>query len=264
MSKATRQMGATNCADCREGGGFPHAFTMAFQPIVDLRTRSVFGYEALVRGPAGQGAASVLEQVTPENRYAFDQKCRVKAIELATALDLPGRGGLLSINFMPNAVYDPSACIRLTLATARRTGFPLDRLLFEFTEGEPVEHDHLGRIIATYKSLGLRTAIDDFGAGYSGLTLLAKFQPDVVKLDMELVRGIDFDRVKRVLVGGMVGVCREIGVQVLAEGIETEGERNTLLDLGVWLQQGYLHGRPELEMLPEAAWPAAADAAVAA
>ena len=237
---------------------------MAFQPIVDMRSRQVFAHEALVRGADGAGAKTVLDTVNAENRYAFDQACRVKAIELATTLGMVGRGGMLSINFLPNAVYEPGACIRLTLATARRTGFPVDRLLFEFTEGERVEHEHLGRIIRSYKALGLRTAIDDFGAGYSGLTLLAKFQPDIVKLDMELVRDIDSDSVKRVLVAGMVGVCREIGVQVLAEGIETEGEHETLLDLGVWLQQGYLLARPGFEALPQVDWPAAASAAQAA
>jgi EAL domain-containing protein (putative c-di-GMP-specific phosphodiesterase class I) len=257
-------MDASGCQGCRSGEGFDQPFSMAFQPIVDLRTREVFGYEALVRGPEGQGAPSILQRVTPSNRYAFDQSCRVKAIELASRLNLPARGGFLSINFLPNAVYEPSACIRLTLATARRTGFPLDRLLFEFTEGEQVEHEHLGRIIRTYRALGFRTAIDDFGAGYSGLTLLAKFQPDVVKLDMELVRDIDSDRVKRVLVAGMVGVCREIGVEVLAEGIETEGEQQTLLELGVWLQQGYLLARPGFEALPEVTWPATAAQAAAA
>jgi EAL domain-containing protein (putative c-di-GMP-specific phosphodiesterase class I) len=257
-------MNASACEGCRGGEGFERPFTMAFQPIVDMRTRAVFGYEALVRGPEGQGAMSVLDAVTPENRYAFDQGCRVKAIELASGLGLAARGGYLSINFLPNAVYEPSACIRLTLATARRAGFPLERLLFEFTEGEQVRHDHLGRIISAYKALGLRTAIDDFGAGYSGLTLLAKFQPDVVKLDMELVRDIDRDRIKRVLVAGMVGVCREIGVEVLAEGIETEGEHHTLLELGVPLQQGYLLARPGLEVLPEVTWPGSAASARAA
>ena len=257
-------MSAEGCAGCRDGGGFDTLFSMAFQPIVDMRTRQVFAYEALVRGTAGQGAQSILDQVTLENRYAFDQACRITAIELAAGLGLPSQGALLSINFLPNAVYDPAACIRLTLATARRTGFPLDRLLFEFTESERVEHGHLGRIIAAYKALGFRTAIDDFGAGYSGLTLLAKFQPDIVKLDMELVRDIDTDRVKRLLVAGMVGVCREIGVEVLAEGIETLGEHETLLDLGVWLQQGYLLARPGFEHLPEVAWPRAAKVAAAA
>ena len=257
-------MNTEGCAGCRGGEGFTTPFTMAFQPIVDLRKRQVFGYEALVRGADGAGAASVLDEVNLDNRYAFDQACRVRAIGLAADLGLPAQGGLLSINFLPNAVYDPAACIRLTLATARRTGFPLDRLLFEFTENERVEHVHLGRIIAAYKALGLRTAIDDFGAGYSGLTLLAKFQPDIVKLDMELVRDIDTDRVKRLLVAGIVGVCREIGVEVLGEGIETEGEHETLLDLGVWLQQGYLLARPGLETLPPVTWPRAGRVAAAA
>jgi EAL domain-containing protein (putative c-di-GMP-specific phosphodiesterase class I) len=243
------------CEGCRDGDGFPKPFTMAFQPIVDVRTRSVFAYEALVRGVGGEGAASILEAVTEQSRYAFDQGCRTKAIDLAAGLGLAQQGALLSINFLPNAVYDPAACIRLTLAAARRTGMPLDRLLFEFTESERVEHGHLGRIIAAYRALGFKTAIDDFGAGYSGLTLLAKFQPDIVKLDMELVRDIDTDRVKRLLVGGMVSVCAEIGVQVLAEGIETLDEHQALVDLGVFLQQGYLFAKPGFERLPQVAWP---------
>ena len=258
------RMSAAGCLGCREGEAFSTPFTMAFQPIVDMRTRQVFAYEALVRGAEGQGAASVLDTVTHATRYGFDQACRVRAIELASGLGLIEQGELLSINFLPNAVYDPAACIRLTLATARRTGFPLDRLLFEFTESERVEHGHLGRIIAAYKALGFRTAIDDFGAGYSGLTLLAKFQPDIVKLDMELIRDIDTDRVKRLLVAGMVGVCREIGVEVLAEGIETHGEHQALLDLGIWLQQGYLLARPGFERLPDVLWPTAGSAARAA
>ena len=237
---------------------------MAFQPIVDMRTRQVFGYEALVRGVCGEGAASILDYVTADNRYAFDQGCRIKAIGLASGLGLAERGGLLSINFLPNAVYDPAACIRLTLSAAKRCRFPYNRLLFEFTENERIEHEHLGRIITAYKALGFRTAIDDFGAGYSGLSLLAKFQPDIVKIDMELIRGIDGDRVKRILVAGVVTVCRELGVQVLAEGIETVGEHQTLLDLGIWLQQGYLLARPGFEMLPDVAWPSPANCSTAA
>ena len=248
-------MSGEGCAGCRSGEGFGTPFTMAFQPIVDMRAHTIFAYEALVRGVGGEGAASILGGVNAENRYAFDQGCRVKAIELASRQGLASETALLSINFLPNAVYDPAACIRLTLSTARRNGFPLDRLLFEFTESERVEHGHLGRIISAYKALGFKTAIDDFGAGYSGLTLLSKFQPDIVKLDMELVRDIDTDRVKRLLVGGMVGVCREIGVEVVAEGIETLGEHHALLDLGVYLQQGYLLARPGFETLPDVAWP---------
>jgi EAL domain-containing protein (putative c-di-GMP-specific phosphodiesterase class I) len=97
-------------------------FTMAFQPIVHANG-FVWGYEALVRGPTGEGAATVLSQVTDENRYRFDQDCRVKAISLAAQLFPKGGSERLSINFMPNAVYEPSACIQATLEAACNSGF---------------------------------------------------------------------------------------------------------------------------------------------
>ncbi|MGC1300979.1 MAG: EAL domain-containing protein [Caulobacteraceae bacterium] len=234
---------------------FDAPFAMAFQPIVDARAGRVYAYEALVRGPGGESAASILSQVTPDNRHAFDQASRIAAIDTAAKLGFAGGGALLSMNFMPNAIVDPSACARGAMAAAQRTGIPLDRLIFEFTEGEPVEYGHLSRILATNKTLGVRTAIDDFGAGYSGLTLLAKFQPDLVKLDIELIRDIDSLRVKQVLVDAMVKACAELGVAVVAEGIETPAEYAVLRQMGVDLQQGFLFARPGLECLPKPAWP---------
>ncbi len=252
------------CAGCRDGQAFTAPFSMAFQPIVNVETGGVFAHEALVRGPEGQGAGTVLSQVDDVTRYAFDQQCRVRAIQLAAKLDLPRDGAKLSINFLPNAVYEPKACIQLTLATAEATGFPLDRLIFEFTENERLDHEHLGRIISTYQSMGFATAIDDFGAGYAGLTLLARFQPDIVKLDMELVRDIDASLIKRTLVAAIARACDDLGVLVLAEGVETVGEHRALGDIGVVLQQGYLFARPAFEAVaapvaPEGAeWGAAA------
>ena len=249
-------MARTVCDGCRNGEAFTTPFSMAFQPIVDVETGLVFAHEALVRGPQGQGAQTILEAVDDRSRYAFDQQCRVRAIQLAARLDLPRDGARLSINFLPNAVYEPKACIQLTLATARAAGFPLDRLIFEFTENERVDAEHLNRILVAYKAMGFATAIDDFGAGYAGLTLLARFQPDIVKLDMELVRGIDAERVKRTIVGAIVRACADLGVTVLAEGVETVGEHRALRDLGVRLQQGYLLARPGFETLPAPVLPA--------
>lgn len=222
---------------------------MAFQPIVDIAGKTIFAHEALVRGVGGEGAFSILSQVADENRYAFDQECRVKAIEMATALDLPRDGARLSINFMPNAVYEPRACIRLTLATALRTGFPLDRIIFEFTEDEKVDTNHLLNILRTYRAMGFKTAIDDFGAGYAGLGLLSKFQPDIVKLDMELVRGIDRDEVKQKIVKSMLDLMAGLGVQTICEGVETDDELQTLEGLGATLIQGYALARPAFESL---------------
>jgi EAL domain-containing protein (putative c-di-GMP-specific phosphodiesterase class I) len=242
------------CAGCRDGVGFAFDFSMAFQPIVDLETGAPFAYEALVRGTGGEPAGTILGRVTEENRYAFDQACRVKAIETAVQVGILDTGARLSINFLPNAVYSPKACIQLTVRTAAAVGFPTDRLIFEFTENEQMaEPEHVAEIVRTYRAMGLGTALDDFGAGHAGLALLARFQPDIIKLDMELVRGIDASLPRRVIVGGVARMCRQLGITLIAEGIETAEELAALRDLGIRYVQGYLIARPMFEGLPEIA-----------
>ncbi|MBV9930698.1 MAG: EAL domain-containing protein [Alphaproteobacteria bacterium] len=224
---------------------------MAFQPIVDLETGAPFAFEALVRGPVGEGAADVLARVTTENRYAFDQRCRVKAIETAVRAGILETPARLSINFLPNAVYSPRACIQLTLKTAAAAGLPTDRLIFEFTEQEEMaDPAHVADIVATYRAMGFGTALDDFGAGHAGLGLLARFQPDHIKLDMELVRGIESSLPRRVIVEGVVRMCNGLGLTLIAEGVETQAELETLRGLGIRYVQGYLIARPAFEALP--------------
>ena len=225
--------------------------SMAFQPIVDMRTGQVWAYEALVRGADGAPAGTVLDRVTPENRYAFDQQCRVTAIQRAVAAGVLSGDARLSINFLPNAVYSPKACIQLTLRTAAATGFPTDRLMFEFTENEKMEDPaHVQNVIEQYRQMGFGTALDDFGAGHAGLSLLARFQPDVIKLDMELLRGIDRSMPRRMIVEAVVRLCTKMGVTVVAEGIETRGELDAVRSLGIDLVQGFLLARPMFEALP--------------
>lgn len=240
---------ANSCAGCRDGADFPLPFSMAFQPIINIETGRIFAHEALVRGPQGQGALSVLEKVSADNRYAFDQQCRVKAIEMASALFPKGDDARLSINFMPNAIYEPRACIRLTLATAMKTGFPLHRIIFEFTENEELDTAHILGILHAYRDMGFQTAIDDFGAGHAGLGLLSKFQPDLVKLDMDLIRNIHQERAKRVIVTHIVRMMEELGIPLLCEGVETVDELKVLADLGVTLIQGYVFARPTFEAI---------------
>ncbi len=239
------------CSGCRDGKAFDLPFTMAFQPIVDIKTGAIFAHEALVRGPSGEGAGSVLSRVSADNRYAFDQQCRVKAIELAAKLYNPEDQVKLSINFMPNAVYEPRACIRLTLATAMKVGFPLDRIIFEFTENERLDTKHVLNILRTYRDMGFKTAIDDFGAGHAGLGLLTHFQPDIVKLDMDMVRGIDTDPVRRTIVKHTLRMLEELAIVPLCEGVETTDELQVLRDLGVSLVQGYVLAKPRLEGFAE-------------
>ena len=235
------------CGACRAEIQIP-AFTMAFQPVIDIDSTEIYAYEALVRPIGGGSATDILSQINAQNRYSFDQACRVKAIELAAQLELDG---ILSINFLPNAVYQPAACLQKTFEAARRTQFPVHHLMFEVTENEPSRDvGHLQSIFSEYKSHGMITAIDDFGAGHSGLNMLADFQPDVLKIDMALTRSIHADEVRSKIVGAIVGLCKSLHISVIAEGIETIEEAVALRALGVHLFQGYLFARPVIEQLP--------------
>lgn len=180
-----------------------------------------------------------------------------KTASASGRLFVPDEDAKLSINFMPNAVYEPDACIRASLAAARRVGFDPGRLMFEFTEDERMQDvGHVRRIIEAYRARGFTTAIDDFGAGYAGLGLLADLNPDMLKIDMALIRGIDGSASRRAIVAGVVQIARALGVECIAEGIETADELRTLKEVGVRLCQGYLLGRPSVEALPETVLPA--------
>lgn len=244
-SRGDREQGTYvqgRCGACREAGSFEAAITMAFQPIVDVSSQTVFAHEALVRGTDGASARDVLSAIDAGNRYAFDQACRVRALECAVDSHLPA---LLSINFMPNAVYNPEHCLRATLAAAERVGWPLAHIIFEVTEHEEItDPDHLLSILRSYRARGFLTAIDDFGAGYAGMNLLADFQPDLLKLDIGLVRDIDRDTVRQRIVSHLARLCVDLGIRVIGEGVETVGEYKALRDLGVVLQQGFLFARP--------------------
>lgn len=239
----------SGCSGCNNGAKLDFDFEYAFQPIVDLATRTVFAHEALVRGPNGESAQSVLARVNDTNRYQFDQACRVKAVSTAARL---GMDTFLSINFLPNAVYQPEACIRSTLRAAREYGFPSERIIFEVTEDERVvDRAHLLNIFQKYSSLGFKTAIDDFGAGYAGLNLLSEFQPTILKLDMDLVRNIDAMPARQAIVQGLVYMSRLLGSRVIAEGVETRRERDYLASIGIDLMQGYYFCRPAFKALGE-------------
>lgn len=243
------------CSGCLETGR-DFNLRMAFQPIVDVTTGRPFAIEALVRGPNGESAFEVLGSITPEIKYAFDQQCRVAAIEQSVAAGILDTDAKLSINFLPNAVYSPLACIQLTLRAARAYCLPIDRLIFEFTENEEMaDTNHVANIVQTYRQMGFGTAIDDFGAGHAGLGLLARFQTDYIKLDMELIRGIDSSLPRRMIVEGIVRIATKMDIVVIAEGIETLAEYDILVGIGVRYMQGYLFARPQMEQLPESVMP---------
>ncbi len=223
----------------------PQAYDFAFQMIVDLRSGAVFSYEALLRAPGGTSAKPVLDRVLPGRLHAFDAEVRSRVVQAAQPLGL-GRSlrPCLNLNAFPRALLDGETGLDGTLAAARACGFDLRQLIVEITEVEPIDDPAaFAQPLQPYRELGVRFAIDDFGAGYAGLCLLADWVPDFIKLDMALTRGIDAYPGRQAIVRGMLQVCRDLGVEVIAEGVETAAESAWFARQGVFLQQGFLFGR---------------------
>lgn len=238
--------------DTPPAGALP-AYSYAFQPIIDAVGQQVYSVEALVRGTGGEPAWSVLRQVPSQHKYRFDQESRGVAIALAARLGLNHH---LNLNFLPQGLYASPTAISSTLEAAQRHGIPAERLVLEVTEEEVIDDQaHFADQIQQYRSLGLKVAIDDFGAGYSGLNLLAEFQPDQVKIDMKLVRGIQRHGPRQAIVRAIAQVCGDLGIDVIVEGIESLEEYRWFRDQGICLFQGYLFARPLFEGFPEVRYP---------
>jgi blue light- and temperature-responsive anti-repressor len=222
-------------------------FSFAFQPIVDVSSQIVFAYEALVRGRSNQPAAAVFAAIQSSRLHVFDRAARIKAIGLAASLGL--KTGL-SLNFMPQSLETLPDAISSTIDATREAGLSERKIFLEVTEGELIR-DLAGFSTAVnqYRASGIHLAIDDFGAGHSGLNLLADFQPDVIKIDMHLVRNIDSRGPRQAIVRAVIQACDDLGIEVIAEGVETEPEYRWFKRAGVRLFQGYLFGRPEFESL---------------
>ena len=227
--------------------------SFAFQPIVNARTQMVTAYEALVRGPKNETADTVLRSVPRAELATFDEECRKGA--LATARRLGMRCDL-NLNLLPQGFRADRDCLASTLDMAIEHGFAPEQLILEVTEGEVLgNQDRFTELIGIYRGLGMRMAVDDFGSGYSGLNVLADFQPDQIKLDKFLVRGIQSRGPRQAIVRAILQVCRDLGIELIAEGIESEEEYEWLLNEGVTLFQGYLFARPAFEALPPARFP---------
>ncbi|CAN5371306.1 EAL domain-containing protein [soil metagenome] len=232
----------------------PPLYSFAFQPIVDIETWTPVAYEALVRGFGGEEAAHVLDGVGPANIQAFDVHGRRRAMSLALALGLDCN---LNLNLVAGCLEAADNAVAATLTAADAVGLAHHRIVLEVSECTAV-HDRrrFATLIDSYRDLGLKFAIDDFGSGYSGLNLLADFQPNQVKLDMHLVRSIESHAPRQAIIRAVVSLCQDLNIELIAEGVESMGEYRWLADQGIRLYQGFLFGKPMFESLPEIVVPA--------
>jgi EAL domain-containing protein (putative c-di-GMP-specific phosphodiesterase class I) len=228
-------------------------FSVAFQPIFDTRKGCIYAYEALVRGPQGGSAADVLNQLDgAQQRYHADACFRTRAMELACHLGLP-RTGRLSLNFMPGSFQVHTDPIADCLKTAATFGISPGQLILEITEDERVaDYAALRAARAVQRKYPFHLALDDFGAGYSGLSLLADLVPEIVKIDMHIVRDVHLNATRHRLIQAICDLCNALNIQVIAEGVETSNEFDSLCDLGIHIFQGYYFARPAFEALPTA------------
>jgi blue light- and temperature-responsive anti-repressor len=241
VSDASPSAAASDGVDARD-------FSFAFQPIVDTRARAVYSHEALVRGLNNEGAYQVLKRYSGDRMPAFDAACRAKAIEVAVRIGVHTH---LNLNFLPSAAFNAAVGLESTIEAANRHSFPLNRIIVEATEGEAFDdHAKFAKVVNEYRRAGMRFAIDDFGAGYSGLNLLADFQPDMVKLDMALVRGVQSHGPRQAIVRAIAQVCVDLGIDFVVEGVESVDEFSWFSELGVTLYQGYLFAKPMFEAMP--------------
>jgi EAL domain-containing protein (putative c-di-GMP-specific phosphodiesterase class I) len=225
---------------------------MLFQPIVRVEDLSVYAHEALARGIQSNGKMmnpGLMFDIARVTGMLFnlDRQCRESAIRAAAQHQVQSN---VFINFLPTAIYNPEFCLRDTVRWAQELDFDPASLVFEVVESEEVtDIEHLKRILDYYKRHGFRVALDDVGSGYASLNKFVRLAPDIIKLDMELVRDIHKTEVKQAVARALAQMGRESGCKVLAEGVETEDEFAWLKQLGVDFVQGYYFGRPAEEPL---------------
>lgn len=230
--------------------------TTLFQPIVyPHNPLKVYGYECLTRGLDGDARFLPPLRLFDTARrgdlmFELDRLCRTTALRNAHAqqLDLP-----LFINFNPSAIYEPRFCLASTLALVKDCGWLPEKLCFEVVDSDHIDdQNHLSNISQYLREQGFKIALDDLGAGYESLSLLTRIQPDFVKFDAQLVRDVDRDPYKAVLMTNLIKLARDLGIKVIAEGVERGEEWRWLLQHGVDFMQGHLFGRPQpVPMAPE-------------
>lgn len=221
-----------------------------FQPIVpSAAPGELFGYECLMRGLGTDGELIAPGRIIEAARAAgllfqLDQQARLAAIAGAVAHKLRTK---IFINFNPTAIYNPAYCLRRTVNAIQAAHIAPEQVVFEVVESDAAaDVSHLQNILDFYRKAGFHVALDDLGAGYSSLVLLAQLRPDFLKLDRELIAGVDRDPYKAQIAAKLLELAHNLDIPTIAEGVETAEELDWAQAHGATYIQGFYIARPAL------------------
>ncbi len=217
-----------------------------YEPIVDAQGLTVFGYEALIRGPEGTRLSSPLAlfEVAAEEGVLFQLDCLCRSAALAGAVDFPS-GAKLFMNIRPSSFHDPSFQPDALIRTLEQCQLGPQDVVFEISEQESIDNYEIFREARDgYGKLGFQFALDDTGAGYASLEAVAELAPDFIKVDRAFVRGIDEDPVRQTILRSLQTLAKGLGAQIIGEGLDTLEELRMLGSLGIPFGQGWLFGKP--------------------
>ncbi|PZL99039.1 diguanylate phosphodiesterase [Pantoea graminicola] len=227
----------------------------ALQPIVDTANRQIVSCEALIRGQRGSSPADYFSRLPEDERYQADLDSKTYAFQLARHLGLQEQ--TLSVNLLPMSLVMIEDAVAYLIAQIRQQGLRPEQIVVEVTEDEIISRfDAFHLAVKQLKAAGISLALDDFGAGFAGLSLLADFQPDKVKIDRKLITDIHRSGPRQAIVLAILKCCQALEITVIAEGVEKIEEWLWLESAGVRYYQGFLFARPALNALPEVHWPA--------
>jgi len=222
--------------------------TNLFQPIFHAdEPDRVFAHECLLRGVDRDGTLISPPRMFDIARdadliFQLDKLARITAVTNAGAAGIDTN---VFVNFTPSSIYDPANCLRTTVTAVDEAGLDRSRVVFEVIETERIrDPDHLANVLSFYRRAGFRVALDDLGGGYASLGLLPSLRPDFVKLDRALVDGVHGERVKAVIVERLIQMAHDLGIAVVAEGVEVPEDLFWLQERAVDFIQGYLLARP--------------------
>jgi EAL domain-containing protein (putative c-di-GMP-specific phosphodiesterase class I) len=230
-------------------------FSIAFQPIVDVQEKTIFAFEALLRGPQGETYADLAAGLGSRARRMLDHSAIVKSLRIASNKPEEWAGKKLCINITPR-VKGAVKEAEFVRKTADRFNIAPSQIVLELTEDVKGNSMHLRHFLETHQAHGFSTAIDDFGSGYAGICMLADCVPDVLKLDRCLTKGIDRSVNRQKIIRSFCMLCESLGVKMIAEGVETAEELASLQSLGIRFMQGYYFAKPEVEMFGKVRWQA--------